>query len=193
MSRDRSPRHKRSTSRSRGRSRRRSFRSENSNDGDAVNSGGMLYVSRLSYEARERDLRGVFEKFGALESCTVIIDPITQESRGFAFVKYQHVGDAEKAIQEVQGLKIKGREIVIEKAKRQGPRKKTPGVYMGKRKRERSKRRSRERTQRRRSRSRDRYRSRSRSYSRDRKYRSEQDSRRSRRRFSSDSDRNRRR
>ena len=68
-----------SSSRSRGRSRtrRRSFRSENSNDGNAVNSGGMLYISRLSYEAREKDLRVIFEKYPSLESCTVIIDPIT--------------------------------------------------------------------------------------------------------------------
>nr|CCA16044.1 conserved hypothetical protein [Albugo laibachii Nc14]CCA26461.1 conserved hypothetical protein [Albugo laibachii Nc14] len=137
-----------------------------SEHGDIANPGNNLYVANLAHRVTDEELRQLFEKFGRLEKCEIIIDPISRESRGFAFVTFEDVRDASDAVQELNGKDIQGRRMRVEHAKRKCGHPKTPGQYLGpklasmKYGRERSGR-SRERTSERR-------RSRSRSRSRDR-------------------------
>jgi RNA recognition motif-containing protein len=60
--------------------------------------GNNLYVTALSRTIKEQDLRVAFERYGALESCKIICDPMTQESRGFGFVTFVTGEDAAAAI-----------------------------------------------------------------------------------------------
>jgi hypothetical protein len=58
-----------------------------------------VYVKNLAEDVDELTLKGVFERFGIVESCCVIRDVSTNSSRGFGFVKFVHVHQAEVAIQ----------------------------------------------------------------------------------------------
>ena len=60
-----------------------------------------VYVKNLSEDVDELTLKGVFDKFGAVESCCVIRDVSTNSSRGFGFVKFVQVHQAEAAIKEM--------------------------------------------------------------------------------------------
>jgi RNA recognition motif-containing protein len=46
----------------------------------------------------ERLLEEKFGRFGRIESMMVVRDPISKESRGFAFITYSSQADAETAI-----------------------------------------------------------------------------------------------
>jgi transformer-2 protein len=135
-------------------------------DPEATNLGNNLYVANLPHRLTQTDLEELFAKFGRLDKCEVILDPVTRESRGFGFVTFEDVRDASDAVTELNGKEIQGRRIRVEHAKRQRGHEKTPGKYLGPRLastkyrdvrgggRDRS--RSRERPRRSRSRSRDR-------------------------------------
>ena len=51
------------------------------------------------------DLRRVFSKYGPIKDIKVIKDPNTQQSKGFAYVLYERVNDATKAITNLDGTK----------------------------------------------------------------------------------------
>ena len=59
-------------------------------------------------------------------------DPFTGDSRGFGFVTFSNESCALKAIEILNGTEVKGRRLTVEVAKRNRPRKKTPGMYLGK-------------------------------------------------------------
>ena len=85
--------------------------------------GTNLYVSNLSYQTEEKDLEDKFQQFGAIKSIKIIKDANTKKSRGFGFVTFEELKDAEKAIDKLNGTEIEGREIRVEKARdSRGPR-----------------------------------------------------------------------
>eukprot|EP00347_Sterkiella_histriomuscorum_P018947 403343546 len=103
-----------------------------SNDSATNNQGSSLYVANLSKRVKDSDLRDLFERYGTIQKCTVVVDPITSESRGFAFVVYDNPQDAEDSLSKLNGYDLLGKEIRVEKSKRLKPREATPGRYMGK-------------------------------------------------------------
>ena len=72
-----------------------------------------VYVKNLSEDVDELTLKGVFDKFGAVESCCVIRDVSTNSSRGFGFVKFMQVHQAEAAIKEMNGKVIRGKVLEV--------------------------------------------------------------------------------
>ena len=72
-----------------------------------------VYVKNLSEDVDEMTLKGVFDKFGAVESCCVIRDVSTNSSRGFGFVKFMQVHQAEVAIKEMNGKVIRGKALEV--------------------------------------------------------------------------------
>jgi len=84
--------------------------------------GRKLYVGNLPYSATEQSLRDAFSQCGAVESVNVITDRDTGQSKGFAFVEMSSNGEAQKAIQELNGSSIDGREIKVNEAKPKAPR-----------------------------------------------------------------------
>ena len=46
-----------------------------------------IYVSNLSFNVQDDDLRGFFEGYGEVASAKIIIDKFTNKSRGFGFVE----------------------------------------------------------------------------------------------------------
>jgi len=76
-----------------------------------------LYVGNLPYELDDEELRKVFEDQGfVVEELFIIKDKVTGQGRGFGFVSLVSKDQVESAISELNGCKIKEREIKIAKA-----------------------------------------------------------------------------
>ncbi len=76
-----------------------------------------LYVGNLSFDTSENDLRRLFEPFGTVTSCNLIMDKMTGKSRGFAFVEMSSPAEAAKAIEEMNGKDVSGRALTVNEAK----------------------------------------------------------------------------
>ena len=76
-----------------------------------------LYVGNLSFDTSENDLRRLFEPFGTVTSCNLIMDKMTGKSRGFAFVELSSPAEAAKAIEEMNGKEVSGRALTVNEAK----------------------------------------------------------------------------
>lgn len=76
-----------------------------------------IYVSNLSFNIQDDDLRGFFESYGEVTSAKVITDKITGRSRGFGFVEMSDDNAAKTAISELDGGTVEGRAIRVNEAK----------------------------------------------------------------------------
>lgn len=72
-----------------------------------------LFVGSLSWGTSEDDLRRVFSEFGKVTDAVVVADRNTGKSRGFGFVVMEDRKDAARAIKELDGSELDGREIVV--------------------------------------------------------------------------------
>ena len=100
-------------------------------DDGAVNPGSNLFVTGIHPRLSEQEVTRLFEKYGEVEKCQIMLDPHTKESRGFGFVKMDTAEQADAAKEGLQGEVIEGRTLSIEKARRSRPRTPTPGKYFG--------------------------------------------------------------
>ena len=76
-----------------------------------------LYVGNLPYEHRDGDLEAMFADYGAVASAVVIMDRSTNRSKGFGFVELEDDAGADKAIEELNGKDVDGRNIVVNEAR----------------------------------------------------------------------------
>lgn len=82
-----------------------------------------LYVGNLPRTATESSLEEFFQAAQyQVESIKLIRDMDTGVPRGFAFVELAAGVDVEKAIQELNGQTIEGRQLIINEARPQSPR-----------------------------------------------------------------------
>ena len=58
-----------------------------------------IYISNLSYDVNDSDLRELFEEYGEVSSAKVIMDRETGRSRGFGFVEMSDDTQGQKAIE----------------------------------------------------------------------------------------------
>ena len=90
-----------------------------------------LYVGNLSFDTTENDLRRLFEPFGTVASCNLIMDKMTDKSRGFAFVELSSPAEAAKAIAEMNGKEVGGRALTVNEAKPREDRPRGGGGFGG--------------------------------------------------------------
>jgi len=76
-----------------------------------------LYVGNLSFQTSSQELEELFASIGTVESATVVEDRETGRSRGFGFVEMSSQEEGEKAIAELNGQEVSGREIKVNEAK----------------------------------------------------------------------------
>jgi RNA recognition motif-containing protein len=76
-----------------------------------------IYVSNLSFNVQDEDLRSFFTPYGEVTSAKVINDKITGKSRGFGFVEMSDDEAAKKAIAELDNGTIDDRTIKVMEAK----------------------------------------------------------------------------
>lgn len=76
-----------------------------------------IYVSNLSFNVQDEDLREFFTEYGEVTSAKVITDKFTGKSRGFGFVEMPDNEAAQKAISELDNGIVEGRTIRVMEAK----------------------------------------------------------------------------
>ncbi len=84
--------------------------------------GRKLYVGNLPFSANQQTLQDAFSQCGTVDSVKVITDRDTGQSRGFGFVEMSSDAEAQKAIQELNGSSLDGREITVNEARPQQTR-----------------------------------------------------------------------
>jgi RNA recognition motif-containing protein len=76
-----------------------------------------IYVGNLSRDVSEVELKEAFQAFGEVQSCNIIKDKFTGESRGFGFVEMPNKEEADKAIADMNGKDLKGRNLTVNEAR----------------------------------------------------------------------------
>jgi cold-inducible RNA-binding protein len=76
-----------------------------------------LYVGNLSFQTTETDLSDMFGQIGEVESVRIITDRDTGRSKGFGFVEMADNGAAEKAIAQLHGKEVGGRNLTVNEAR----------------------------------------------------------------------------
>ncbi len=76
-----------------------------------------IYAGNLSYDLSEEELRSTFIQFGEVIGVKLITDAPSGQSKGFGFIEMTHQGEAEDAINALNGASIKGRTIKVNQAK----------------------------------------------------------------------------
>ena len=76
-----------------------------------------IYVSNLSFNVVDEDLKAFFEEYGEVSSARVITDKFTGRSRGYGFVEMPNDEEARKAVTELDKGVVEGRAITVTEAK----------------------------------------------------------------------------
>src|SRR5438270_6543786 len=76
-----------------------------------------IYVSNLSFNVQDEDLKDFFSEYGEVSSAKVITDKFTGKSRGFGFVEMPDNEAAQKAIAELDQATVENRTIRVMEAK----------------------------------------------------------------------------
>ena len=76
-----------------------------------------IYVGNLPYSATRADLEDLFGQYGTVTDTFVVTDRETGRSRGFAFVEMADDGEAQKAIEALNGNDMDGRSLRVNEAR----------------------------------------------------------------------------
>lgn len=81
-----------------------------------------LYVGNLPFSLGENDIQEVFAEYGEVASVKLITDKMSGRKKGFGFVEMANDADAQKAINELNGKDLEGRNIIVNEAREPEPR-----------------------------------------------------------------------
>ncbi len=84
--------------------------------------GNKVYVGGLPFSTTDSALQELFSAHGTVESARVITDKFTGQSRGFGFVEMGSDGEAQKAIEALNGTEVDGRTLTVNEARPQEKR-----------------------------------------------------------------------
>ena len=75
-----------------------------------------LLVRNLARSTTEEELKAMFEAVGTVQSCTLVMDKESGQSKGFGFVEMPKQGDAKAAVKTLNGKNVAGSKIRVKKA-----------------------------------------------------------------------------
>jgi len=82
-----------------------------------------IYVGNLAYSLSEEELANEFAKYGEVVSVKIIVDrENNNRSKGFGFIEMSDDTSAQKAIEELNGKVVAGRNLRVNEAKPRNPR-----------------------------------------------------------------------
>jgi RNA recognition motif-containing protein len=85
-----------------------------------------LLVRNLARTTTEAELRTMFEAYGTVQSCTLVIDKDTGNSKGFGFVEMPKSGEAKAAVKNLNYTDVAGNKIRVKKAESKQDAAKSP-------------------------------------------------------------------
>ena len=75
-----------------------------------------LLVRNMARSTSEEELKSLFESFGTVQSCSLVLDPKSGGSKGFAFIEMPKPGEAKAAVKNLNGKDVDGQRIRVKKA-----------------------------------------------------------------------------
>jgi RNA recognition motif-containing protein len=82
-----------------------------------------IYVGNLAYSLTEDELANEFANYGEVTSAKIIVDrENNNRSKGFGFIEMSDDAAAQKAIEELNGKVVAGRNLRVNEAKPRQPR-----------------------------------------------------------------------
>jgi len=73
-------------------------------------------MRNLSRDTTESELLALFENYGVVQYCKIVMDKVTGKSKGFGFVEMPKAGEAKAAIKALNAMEIDGQKIRVKKA-----------------------------------------------------------------------------
>lgn len=61
-----------------------------------------IFIGGLDKSAVEEDISNVFGVYGEIQSVRIVKNPVTQKSKGYAFIHYANLDDAKKVLTELK-------------------------------------------------------------------------------------------
>jgi len=75
-----------------------------------------LLVRNLARTTTEEELHELFTRYGTVQSCTLVMDAKTGESKGFGFVEMPKAGEGKAALKNLNAIDVEGSVIRVKKA-----------------------------------------------------------------------------
>ncbi|WP_180078106.1 RNA-binding protein [Acinetobacter sp. YH12208] len=75
-----------------------------------------ILVRNLERTVTEAELLKLFQEYGTVNTCSLVLDAATGKSKGFAFVEMPHAREAIKAIKGLNTLRLHGHGIRVKQA-----------------------------------------------------------------------------
>ena len=76
-----------------------------------------IYVANIPWKASEEQLKQLFAEYGEVSSAKIIMDKVTQRSRGFGFIEMADDTAGRNAINELNGFDFLGKNLVVNEAR----------------------------------------------------------------------------
>lgn len=76
-----------------------------------------IYVANIPWKATEEQLKQLFSEYGEVSSAKIIMDKVTQRSRGFGFVEMADDTAGRSAVNQLNGADFMGKNLVVNEAR----------------------------------------------------------------------------
>lgn len=77
-----------------------------------------LLIRNLARSTTSEELKELFEQYGTVQSCDLVVDKATGGSKGFAFVEMPKTGEAKAAMQNLNNRTVATNKIRVKKAEK---------------------------------------------------------------------------
>nr|XP_015918708.1 RNA-binding protein 28 isoform X2 [Parasteatoda tepidariorum] len=91
----------------------------NKKHSDDISEGKTVFIRNVSFATTKESLRESLERYGDCEYCLICVDPVTEHSKGTAFVKFKSKASADKLLEESMkepGILVDGRKLTCSPA-----------------------------------------------------------------------------
>lgn len=75
-----------------------------------------LIIRNLDRSTTEQELHDLFQTFGTVQSCNLVLDKASGGSKGFGFVEMPKAGEAKIAMQNLNDKQVGDNKIRVKKA-----------------------------------------------------------------------------
>lgn len=76
-----------------------------------------IYIANIPFKASDAELKELFERHGEVTSAKIVIDKMTNRSRGFGFVEMTDNTSATEAINRLNGSDFQGKALIVNEAR----------------------------------------------------------------------------
>jgi RNA recognition motif-containing protein len=75
-----------------------------------------MIIRNLARSTTEEELKALFQEYGAVQSCDLVLDKTTGGSKGFAFVEMPKPGEARVAMKNLNNMTVGSSKIRVKRA-----------------------------------------------------------------------------